>query len=272
MRRYNVKCLAAVGRDIFQNRHTLRPYDRKRGVYQRHNHTTENAGHNGISRNRRRLFYAESLYRIYNNYSERKACKRIHCLVTFKKALEKRTAYVFPTGLYERNVSYRLYKRRDRKQRKADEEQRGEYFSNPGQYLSRSEREPKHRRKKNKRECPDKPFCRFIAYKRLYTDGKRCRSAARYRKERPDRKIQSTSEYLPVSFSDLAAHFEQSVAAAHTERGNAEKRNSDAGYQKADYRLPYVCACILSHKYGKNQVSRTEKQPEKHTANGKCLG
>ena len=271
MRGYNVKRLASICRKRIYGS-ALRTDYRKCGIDKRHNSASEKPGCDRISGYRRRFFYIKSFYCVYNNYTERKAGKRVHCVVSVKKALKKRIVYISRFRRKSRNRTHRFYKCGDCEQCKTYKKHRCKYFTYPCKYFSRSEREPQHRRKEHKRKCPYKPFCRSIADERLYTYGKGSGSATRYSKKRSYRKIKRARKKYAVSFPYPAAEFKQTVAAAHAERSHAKKRNSDARYQKAYYRLPYICPCRLPHKHRKNKVSCSEKQSEKHATYGKGFG
>ena len=98
----------------------------------------------------------------------------------------------------------------------------------------------------------------------LDTDGEGGRRAAGNGEKRTDGQIEKTGKKVGVGTAHLAAQIKQTLAFADAERGNAQKRQTDAGNQKAKRRRNQLASCHLPHVDRENQISRAEKQPEKH--------
>ena len=107
-----------------------------RNIYPRHEKTTENARFDRIGSNRSRFGDAEAFDNVDNDYAERKACKRVHGVVSVKKARKKRLINVIAFGRDGRYRRCGIDKRNNDKYSEEYKKTRVEYFSDPSQYLA----------------------------------------------------------------------------------------------------------------------------------------
>ena len=112
-----------------------------------------------------------------------------------------------------------------------------------------------------------RPRCDTGAQQRRHADGKRHRRAARDGEEGPNGQIQRAGEEDAIAPADLAGKLDQPIAAADAHGSHAHQRQTDAGDQKANGRLPHMAPCHLPHVDGKDQIPRAEEQAKQHTRN-----
>ena len=122
-----------------------------------------------------------------------------------------------------------------------------------------------HRKEQQGKQQQIQPIVVAGGQNLLQTHGESGGSAPGNGKERPDGQIQRTGEEKCIGTAYLAAEVKEPAAAADTQRGYAQQRQSYARYQKSYNGGPYITAGCLPHIYREDQVPGAEEHTEQHT-------
>ena len=151
---------------------------------------------------------------------------------------------------------------RDHQNRKENEKQGIDDFSDPDRDLGRAKGEKQNQRKEHKRENQKRRRLRRPAQQRLNARRKGCGGASGNGKERPDGQIQDAGKRISIALADLAGQGLQAVGMRIADGRDAQNRNADRRDDESDHGRNRIAAGKLTQMDRENQVSRAKEHAE----------